>query len=322
MAIDIAERKQMEQALRTSNEDLIHFSYAASHDLQEPLRAVITYAQLLEKRVDGQLGEDAVDCLRFIRDSAGRLEGLLRDLRVYMEVDHNLADTPDLVDCNSILSDVCADRQAAINETAAVITHDPLPIVPGRKLLFVELFQNLLSNAIKYRASEAPVVHVSAEWRSGECVISVRDNGIGIAREDAKDIFDPFKRLRRDVPGTGWGWRSASALLNVLEGASGSNRSRAEARHFISASGPPTISSGLPSLSHWAVLSWNGHRRNREIITQPDNPCNPFSTTSWPSVRGLHCRRNDQHRPAGPPWRPLDEFRMDSNHSIFRPRAG
>lgn len=207
VAIDITERKQMEQALRASNEELIHFSYAASHDLQEPLRAIIAYSQLLEKRVNSQLGEDAADCLRFIRDGAGRLDTLLRDIRVYSEVSQDAADNlaSDFIDCNSILQDVCANLHAAISESAAVITHDPLPVVPGRRIHFVELFQNLLSNAIKYRAAEAPTIHVSAESAAGECVFSVRDNGIGIALEDAQEIFGPFKRLRRDVPGTGMG---------------------------------------------------------------------------------------------------------------------
>lgn len=220
VAIDITERKQMEQALRASNEELIHFSYAASHDLQEPLRAVIAYGQLLEKRVKGQLGEDAANCLRFIRDGASRLDTLLRDIRIYTEVSQDATDTQaaDFIDCNSILQDVCADLHTAISENAAVITHDLLPFVPGRKIHFVELFQNLLSNAIKYRASEAPTIHVSAELTAGECVFSVRDNGIGIALEDAKEIFSPFKRLRRDVPGTGMGLAICKRILERAGG--------------------------------------------------------------------------------------------------------
>jgi PAS domain S-box-containing protein len=205
VATDITERKQTECALRASNEELIDFHYAVSHDLEEPLRTVKVYAELLDKSLNGQHSQDIDKFIEFIRDGTNRLHMRLRDLRIYAEVGQDARDGNGLIDCNAILHEVCTDLQAAITESAAVITHDPLPMAPGSSVHFVELFQNLLSNAIKYRGSQPPIIHVSAEWKAGRFVFSVRDNGVGIDQNKIKEIFRPFKRLRGDLAGTGMG---------------------------------------------------------------------------------------------------------------------
>jgi PAS domain S-box-containing protein len=207
VATDITERKQKERELRVANEDLIYFSSAASHDLQEPLRGVLIYSQLLDKYFANQKSEEAAQYVRFILDGCNRLQMLLKDLRTYSEVSQAQEEghPAGLLDCNIVLAEVRGNLRAAIAASGAIITQDPLPMVRGRRIHLIELFQNVIGNAIKYRGQEPPAIHISARWSTGGCIFSVRDNGIGIDPKDAKEIFGAFKRLGRDVPGTGMG---------------------------------------------------------------------------------------------------------------------
>lgn len=202
------ERRVVERTreLERSNADLEQFAYVASHDLQEPLRAVASYTQLLARRYGERLDGDAA---RFI-DRAGaavtRMQQLIRDLLAYSRVGtHGTSAEP--TDCGPLLADVLDDLQAAIAETGAVVTHDRLPVVAGDPSQLRQLFQNLVANAIKFRDAAPPRVHVAVERRGGTWEFAVGDNGIGIEPEFRQRVFVIFQRLhsRRDYPGTGVG---------------------------------------------------------------------------------------------------------------------
>jgi PAS domain S-box-containing protein len=211
---DITERKAAETALRAvteelhrANSDLRLFAYAASHDLQEPLRMVTSYLGLLSRRYGNSLGDDARDFIGYAVDGARRMEMLLEDLREYWRAASPADTPPSLTSMDSALDTALGNLAAAIHEADAVVTREPLPNVLANETPLVQVFQNLISNAIKYRRKERPTVHISAE-RDGEAMwrFSVRDNGIGIPREHAIDVFTAFKRLHgREVPGTGLG---------------------------------------------------------------------------------------------------------------------
>jgi len=204
-----AERKLQDttMALERSNKDLEQFAYVASHDLQEPLRMVASYVQLLARRYKDKLDGDANDFIAFAVDGAKRMQALINDLLAYSRVTSRgkpLGPT----DCELILQDALNNLQIAITECGASITHDTLPIVLGDSIQLSQLFQNLLSNAIKFRhRDESPSIHVGAERRDTEWVLSVHDNGIGIDLRHAERIFQIFQRLhtRDEYPGTGIG---------------------------------------------------------------------------------------------------------------------
>jgi PAS domain S-box-containing protein len=213
MGIDITERTLVEDALRQrtqelarSNADLEQFAYVASHDLQQPLRAVASYTQLLARRYQHQLDGDAQRFIERTIAAVARMQALIRDLLAYSRVGtRGLAFGP--TDCEVVLRDVLDDLQAAIAETDAVVTHDVLPVVPADASQLRQLLQNVIGNAIKFRGSAPPRVHVAARPEDGCWRFSVRDNGIGIEPEYADRIFVIFQRLhsRRTYPGTGVG---------------------------------------------------------------------------------------------------------------------
>jgi PAS domain S-box-containing protein len=211
---DVSERKRAEEALAQqagelarSNADLQQFAYVTSHDLQEPLRGIINFSQLLTKRYRGQLDAEADTFLEYIVASAYRMKGLIDSLLTYSRV-VNLEAIPFApVQVDAALHWATMNLQTVMEETKATVTHDHLPIVMADHVQLVQLFQNLISNAIKYRKpQEPPQIHVSAEERAHEWVVSVRDNGIGIKSGYTERIFGVFKRLHgREVPGTGIG---------------------------------------------------------------------------------------------------------------------
>lgn len=211
--VDITERKQAERelALRAeelarSNADLQQFAYVASHDLQEPLRMVASYTQLLGKRYRGKLDADADDFIAFAVDGAHRMQVLINDLLDYSRVGTR---GKEFVSTNSegVLEAVLVNLKAAIEETHAVITHDPLPTIPSDQTQLSQVFQNLIGNALKFHGPEPPRIHVSVQQKANEWCFSVRDNGIGIEPDDADRIFVIFQRLHsgRKYPGTGIG---------------------------------------------------------------------------------------------------------------------
>ena len=207
------ERKRAEEALKEkteelarSNKDLEQFAYVASHDLQEPLRMVTSYVQLLAQRYKGRLDSDADDFIRFAADGAVRMSKLINDLLVYSR-----AGTQEMelkpTDCETVLNHSLDNLKVAIEENGAVVTHDPLPTVMADHSRLGQLFQNLIGNAIKFRRNEQPRVHISASRNGSGWTFSVCDNGIGIAPEYAQRIFVVFQRLhsREEYPGTGIG---------------------------------------------------------------------------------------------------------------------
>jgi PAS domain S-box-containing protein len=210
---DITQRKAAEEALRVSNaallranEDLNQFAFAASHDLQEPLRMITSYSQLLLKGYRGQLDGEAAICIEFITEGNKRMRDLLASLLAYIQVAGNGQEATEPVDLNHAFQTAVKNCQAAIEESSALINSDNLPTIRGYEPHFVQLFQNLIGNGIKYRSERPPRIHVSAERQAGFWRFAVQDNGVGIAPEYHKQIFGVFKRLHgKTVPGTGIG---------------------------------------------------------------------------------------------------------------------
>jgi PAS domain S-box-containing protein len=193
------------QELERSNRELEQFAYVASHDLQEPLRMVSSYTQLLAKRYQDRLDSDANDFIAYAVGGANRMQRLINDLLAYSRV-NTQGKVPKPVDSHVALGHALANLAAAIEEQQAMVSNDDLPVVSADETQLVQVFQNLIANALKFRGGEAPRVHVSAERREGEWIFSVRDNGIGIAHEFHPRLFQIFQRLHgKDVPGTGIG---------------------------------------------------------------------------------------------------------------------
>ncbi|HEX7765262.1 MAG TPA: ATP-binding protein, partial [Nitrospira sp.] len=192
--------------LARSNADLQQFAYVASHDLQEPLRMIASYTQLLARRYKGKLDSDADDFIGYAVDGANRMQKLINDLLAYSRVTTQ-GKVFEQVDCNQILEDVLSNLRIAIEENRAVVTHDALPVVTADGGQLGQLFQNLIGNAIKFHGKEPPRVHVSVELRNNEWQFSVLDNGIGVDPQYAERIFVIFQRLhnREEYPGTGIG---------------------------------------------------------------------------------------------------------------------
>jgi signal transduction histidine kinase len=198
-------RRQARELTR-SNAELEQFAYVASHDLQEPLRMITGYTNLLAKRYGNKLDEDAREFIGFAVNGAKRMHVLINDLLSYSRVGtaaKPLAET----DCEGVFAKTLASLQVAIRESGATITKEDLPTVIADETQLGQLFQNLLSNAIKYRGEDAPRIHVGCKEQAGRWLFSVRDNGIGIDPQYAERIFIIFQRLhtRDEYSGTGIG---------------------------------------------------------------------------------------------------------------------
>ncbi|MEO8592457.1 MAG: chemotaxis protein CheB [Candidatus Solibacter sp.] len=203
---DTTDRKQAEDALRTTNDELQHFAYALTHDLQEPLRMVVNFTQLLGQEYAGKLGEEADQLIAYSVAGALRIETLLKALLAYWEVTERSHDTITMVDCGRVLAEVLLNLQDAIEESGATVTSGPLPTILNEEVTLTQLFQNLISNSIKYTGENAPRIHISAERDAEGWLFAVRDNGIGIERQFAVRVFGMFKRLHgKEIPGTGIG---------------------------------------------------------------------------------------------------------------------
>ena len=203
---DITERVEHERRLEESNERLEQFAYAASHDLQEPLRMVSSYLQLLERRHTDTLDEDAEELLDYAVDGADRMRGMVEGLLQYSRVETQ-GDPFEPVELDALVADAREDLQVKIGESNAEITVEDLPRVEGDPDQLRQVFQNLLDNAIEYSGDEPPTIQVTAERDGTEWVVSVEDDGVGIDPEYADTIFDVFERLHAqdDHPGTGIG---------------------------------------------------------------------------------------------------------------------
>jgi light-regulated signal transduction histidine kinase (bacteriophytochrome) len=213
LAVELDERRRAEQQLNhyteelaRSNAELEQFAYVASHDLQEPLRMVASFTQLLAKRYRSKIDQDADEFIGFAVDGATRMQRLINDLLAYSRV--GTRGKPfELIDCNSIFSQARDNLAKAIEDSGAIIFQNHLPLVFADEVQFIQLFQNLVANAIKFRGPEPPQIQVSAEPKGPEWVFAVKDNGIGIAPEHQERIFSIFQRLhqRSEYPGTGIG---------------------------------------------------------------------------------------------------------------------
>ncbi|MEW6324940.1 MAG: ATP-binding protein [Nitrospirota bacterium] len=195
------------EALARSNQELEQFAYVASHDLQEPLRMVSSYTQLLGKRYRGKLDADADEFIHYAVDAASRMQRLINDLLTYSRVGTR-GKPLEPTDCDAVLRQVLADLQLVVQESGAVITHDSLPTVPADGAQLAQLFQNLITNAVKFRRDQhAPRIHLSATLKGNNWLFSVRDNGIGIDPRHFDRIFIIFQRLHTGAahPGTGIG---------------------------------------------------------------------------------------------------------------------
>ena len=239
--------RKMEE-LGRSNKDLEQFSYVASHDLQEPLRMVASYMQLLSRRYKGKLDSDADEFIAFAVDGTTRMQALIRDLLAYSRVG-----TGDVklgkISSEKSLQAALANLRGTIEASGALVTHDPLPVVLANELLLGQLFQNLVGNAIKYQKSEVPKVHISAvmddrqQWN-----FSVRDNGIGIESQNFERVFGMFQRLHKggEFSGTGIGLAICKKIVDQHHGniSVESQPGKGSTFHFTLA---PAVASSLES---------------------------------------------------------------------------
>jgi signal transduction histidine kinase len=205
--------------LQRSNEDLQQFAFAASHDLQEPLRSISTFIALLERTARPKLSQSEVEYLGYIADGAQRMHRLITDLLQYSQVGQKPASLQS-VDLNVVIARTLDNLHDLIAETAAAVTWDVLPCVHGDEAQLGQMFQNLVGNAIKYARPEvAPAVHLSAARQGQDWVIRVEDNGMGIDPKFFDLIFAPFKRLHgRDIPGTGIGLAVCRRMIEAHGG--------------------------------------------------------------------------------------------------------
>jgi light-regulated signal transduction histidine kinase (bacteriophytochrome) len=198
--------EQRTAELQRSNDQLQQFAYVASHDLQEPLRAVSTYVQILADRYRSRLDSQADEFIHYAVDGATRMQELIRDLLDYSRVqtrEQELEET----NCDELVAATLENLHLSIADSMAAVTVDPLPVVVADRSQLRQVFQNLLINALKFCGSEPPRIRIAAQRQGQEWVFSVRDNGIGLDQRYAERIFVIFQRLhtRREYPGTGIG---------------------------------------------------------------------------------------------------------------------
>jgi PAS domain S-box-containing protein len=204
---DETENKKLQDSLTESNSALEQFAFVASHDLQEPLRTVSSYADLLVRRYSSQLDDEGKQFINVISSGAKRMNALVQDLLIYARVQTE-QNRPASSSLDEVLETALSQLKTSIEECDAVVTHDPLPEIPADQGQMVRLFQNLVGNSLKYRKPGVrPDVHVAAREEGNTWVISVQDNGIGFDPKESLKIFRPFVRLHshHEIPGTGVG---------------------------------------------------------------------------------------------------------------------
>lgn len=202
---DVTERKHRHQQLEESNERLEQFAYAASHDLQEPLRMVSSYLRLIERRYEDALDDDGQEFLEFAVDGADSMRNMINGLLAYARIESR-GDSFESVELDDVLSNVSVNLSMMCEEHDADISVAALPCVEGDRGQLHQLFQNLLENAMGYSGDAPPRIHVSAEPQGSQWRVSVRDEGVGIDPADAGRIFDVFQSLGGpDTQGSGIG---------------------------------------------------------------------------------------------------------------------
>lgn len=222
---EVTEYKEMKQKmeervaeLARSNDELEQFAYVVTHDLQEPLRAISSFTQLLKKYCDQQLDERANQLIGHVIDGTTRMQSLIDDLLTYAQV--NTDQTMMNVDCAKLLTNILADLSITLNENNIVVTYDKLPVIKGIPFQIVQLFNNLIGNAIKFRRDQQPTVHVGVKEDQDEWIFSVTDNGIGMEAHYWERIFRVFQRLhsRREYAGTGIGLAICKKVVDCHKG--------------------------------------------------------------------------------------------------------
>lgn len=205
--------------LKRSNEDLQQFAYVASHDLQEPLRAITSFSQLLEHKFGDKLDQDGKEFISFITDGAKKMNTLIKDLLTYSRITTH-AKPPKLIDLEIILKEALFNLHESIKESGAIITYDKMPTLKVDKTQFLQLFQNLISNGIKFRREEPPRIHIGAKLYNKDWLFSVSDNGIGIESKYFDRIYNIFYRLhtKEEYPGTGIGLPICKKIVNRYGG--------------------------------------------------------------------------------------------------------
>ncbi|HML06311.1 MAG TPA: ATP-binding protein, partial [Methanobacterium sp.] len=226
---DITDRKKAEEKLHKtikelerSNYELQQFAYITSHDLQEPLRTIASFTQLLERRYKNKLDKDADEFIDFVVDAAVRMKEMIQDLLNYSRIGSNYGELK-LINANIALNNAIHNLKSSIGENNAVITHDPLPTVTADKGLLTQLFQNLIGNAIKFRKRDVPPrIHISAslDEKNNEYIFKVSDNGIGMEEQYTDKIFEVFKRLHTmdEYRGTGIGLAISKKIVERHSG--------------------------------------------------------------------------------------------------------
>ncbi len=223
---EVTERRQAEEALHSkaedlsrSNAELEQFAYVASHDLQEPLRAIAGFTKMLARRYRDRSKDDPDDLVTRIVNATNRMQASINDLLSYSRVGGDIEGLQP-IECTAVIDEVIGSQRASIDERGAVVTYDPLPTVSGHASILSQVFGNLVDNAIKLRGLEPPRIHVSAERSGNEWVFSVRDNGIGFDLQFADRIFSIFQRLhaRDEYPGTGVGLAICKKAVERLGG--------------------------------------------------------------------------------------------------------
>ncbi len=207
LAQSLAETREANAALQRSNEDLKQFAYAASHDLQEPLRTVAGYTDLLVRQYADRLDADAHTYISFTQDAVRRMQMLIQDLLDYSQLQTTTLSATMAIDAKSVVQLALANLKNSIDETGATVLYEELPVIRADYGQMAQVFQNLIGNAIKYRKpGDSPRVEISAATDNGGWVFCVRDNGVGFDQKNAEKIFGIFKRLHgREIPGTGIG---------------------------------------------------------------------------------------------------------------------
>jgi signal transduction histidine kinase len=207
------------EELARSNAELEQFAYVASHDLQEPLRMVANYTQLLAERYRGKLDDQADKFIHYAVDGAARMQTLIQDLMAFSRAVRQESGVTS-TDCNEVVKQALGNLQKAVQESGAIVTFDELPIVMANIGQLRQIFQNLIGNAIKFRRTEPPLIHIGKGRKGSEWVFSVADNGIGIVSENREIIFAVFRRLhtQTEYPGNGIGLAICKRIVEQAGG--------------------------------------------------------------------------------------------------------
>jgi light-regulated signal transduction histidine kinase (bacteriophytochrome) len=207
------------EELECSNAELEQFAYVSSHDLQEPLRMITSYLQLLKRRYQGNIDEKADKYIYYAVDGAARMQVLINDLLEFSRITTRPGEL-EPTDCELVLNQVLSNLDLYIKENKATVSHDPLPELIADSTQMAQVFQNLIANSIKFHGEEASIINICAEKRANDWLFSVQDNGIGIDLQYSDKIFEVFKRLhnKEEYPGTGIGLAVCKKIIERHSG--------------------------------------------------------------------------------------------------------